>query len=414
MVIMQYQLSVAGRRCLCLMLALLGATTLWAIAINSKLDAENVQTGVFATALITAVFSGLVMTVGRRSESQRARRTSVFLLFLMLFQYILFLLLIWTLCKAENQPPYLDEWSMAEVTFSFLGAAILAGALFQIAQTREGRQAGLVGLPLCAAAWILISLGEFLPPKLRGSFPWTEAAGEVWLLAIVLAACLGGLGTDRRHWRWLGVAAALLAAGVGIHAVWKHYYDAVSFSLNTLRMIAVVIAQANLLFLARLSGWQKWVRWVTVAATLVTSIVCVLNNWTIPDRTFITIWDRILIPACVCAACGSVAAAILARTNPKAPPADPSIKSAQMEITCPGCGTAQIVPLGESACAGCGIHFSIAARTPICPECDYMLRDIHSERCPECGKHIPWKAGAPRTRPNQRLCADVTVSRSTG
>ena len=57
----------------------------------------------------------------------------------------------------------------------------------------------------------------------------------------------------------------------------------------------------------------------------------------------------------------------------------------QVRLCCPHCGARQMVPAGESRCAQCGIEFEITVTEPRCL-CGYSLRDIASDRCPECGR----------------------------
>ena len=57
----------------------------------------------------------------------------------------------------------------------------------------------------------------------------------------------------------------------------------------------------------------------------------------------------------------------------------------EIELHCPHCGTRQTVPAGESRCARCGMEFEISITEPRCL-CGYSLRDIASDRCPECGR----------------------------
>jgi len=56
-----------------------------------------------------------------------------------------------------------------------------------------------------------------------------------------------------------------------------------------------------------------------------------------------------------------------------------------IELCCPHCGARQMVPAGESRCPRCGMEFEISITEPRCL-CGYLLRDIASDRCPECGR----------------------------
>ena len=65
----------------------------------------------------------------------------------------------------------------------------------------------------------------------------------------------------------------------------------------------------------------------------------------------------------------------------------------EMTIICPGCQKKQTVGVGDSACSTCGLKFHIRVEEPRCPNCDYVLFMLQSDRCPECGTPVRGGAG---------------------
>jgi len=61
---------------------------------------------------------------------------------------------------------------------------------------------------------------------------------------------------------------------------------------------------------------------------------------------------------------------------------------AVVQIVCPHCARKQAVPVGDSACAGCGLLFSLKVSEPRCVQCEYPLLDLRGDVCPECGTAI--------------------------
>jgi ribosomal protein L37E len=60
----------------------------------------------------------------------------------------------------------------------------------------------------------------------------------------------------------------------------------------------------------------------------------------------------------------------------------------EMTAVCPRCRRKQQLPIGDAACSACGLKISIRIEEPCCPECGYLLYQLTSDRCPECGKVV--------------------------
>ena len=88
------------------------------------------------------------------------------------------------------------------------------------------------------------------------------------------------------------------------------------------------------------------------------------------------------------AACGTLALLVLARINRKVDVEPGSADLGEIPLVCPRCRKKQSLPVGNSICASCDLRISIREEEPRCAKCDYLLRGLMSDRCPECGTPI--------------------------
>ncbi len=56
-----------------------------------------------------------------------------------------------------------------------------------------------------------------------------------------------------------------------------------------------------------------------------------------------------------------------------------------LTVCCPRCLSTQELPVGESNCRHCKLHFKIEVEEPRCRNCQYILRGLTRPICPECG-----------------------------
>ena len=66
----------------------------------------------------------------------------------------------------------------------------------------------------------------------------------------------------------------------------------------------------------------------------------------------------------------------------------PKDSASRVALTCPRCGHAQSVAVGEDQCSECRLQIFITLDEGACRRCGYPLRGLTSERCPECGTAI--------------------------
>ena len=74
-------------------------------------------------------------------------------------------------------------------------------------------------------------------------------------------------------------------------------------------------------------------------------------------------------------------------------------------INCPRCNSEQNIPTGHAKCSQCGLNISVEVDEPRCA-CGYLLHELRSRTCPECGREVPkgdqwpWNDQSEESAPN--------------
>jgi hypothetical protein len=374
-------------------------TMLGALAVSAALAVFGVLVGkndeqsarMIATGVSAAIASALLLASCKFLDSEKMRRTGLFVMAMILAQFILVLVALW--CKLWVSGAYRNEEALAMVAVTFPITWIPAALFFHIRQLPGGRLAGLIGIVSCCIALVFFVLGACNDGGWLqgGSMSWVYwgTAWACWFFAFGSAANFAGIGVNKNHWRWIGMAAAILSFGLGLRYVWAGYAS-VSNLFIVATTLAILIGHANLLWLCNLKPNQRWLRWVTAIFAWVAGVI--LDDATIQSVTDDFTW-RIATAAAICAGCGTVAVAILTAFNRRiAPRPSAGIDAAQIDIVCPICHKKQTLPItngiADSTCTGCGIIISVRLRAPRCPTCDYTLLMLKADCCPECGTPI--------------------------
>ena len=274
---------------------------------------------------------------------------------------------------------------------------------FYIRQFPGGRWAGWVGIACVAAAYLtflFISFVygfEFMGIARRGeSFSWS-VAWYLWLLAWTAPASLAGAGAHRQPWRWIGVAASFVAffLAVNYSARENHLGGIPHISINyfiVVQTLAIFSGLTNLLTLLRLKSTWYVVRLGTLSAGLVAAAA--VDFLLISDASVsVPPFSQIAAVTGISCACGVVAISLFVSLRRNLMPERLADEPSRLTLICPVCQKKLEAAIGEgaagqSACSHCGMIFLVQARLPRCPDCNYLLFMLQSDRCPKCGRAI--------------------------
>jgi hypothetical protein len=164
--------------------------------------------------------------------------------------------------------------------------------------------------------------------------------------------------------------------------------------------LAVALAHANLALRIPLKSNQHWLATGAIIATVTTGVS--LSAAAVPDDLFGNVRDAgLLYPlaaaAGIVACCGTLALLVLALLNRKVQTRAQPHDLRQITLQCPRCDRKQTLAIGDGVCAGCGLRIHTAVHEPRCPNCDYLLYGLSSDRCPECGTPISLHGATPIT-----------------
>jgi hypothetical protein len=375
------------RMILWVMLGALGLTALLAIVgvIDNSFQESYRMIG---SGIAAVAASGLLLAAGKLLDSPKNRRTALFIMGLIIVQFVLSLLAFWDPLRMSGLRGFNSEEGFDLMAVTFVPIAIPLGLFFYVRQLRGGSVAGLLGI-----STTLITFGIFLfaiwTSDAANEDLW-ETGWSIWFFAFGSAGCAAGAGVDRRHWRWIGMIAAIAALALGVANIWGQPVP--TLLLSILIALAIVIGHANVLWLCKLKPSQLWLRWAatTLATCGAATVVYGVNVRVRGDDLLM----RLGTAAGICALCATVSVAILAAFNRRAMPvvSEDEVEAAEISIVCPTCRRKQNVMLshgfGEAACGNCGMKFSIRTTAPRCANCNYLLLMFRGDRCPECGDAI--------------------------
>jgi hypothetical protein len=336
-------------------------------------------TGTGATA---AVASALLIALSLMVDSAKARAAGLLGMGAVVVSFILSLPLIW-----DFVPTWRGEEPIALTLLLVMGAALPGMFFLRVMFAERGKWSGILGAAGCALGFLVIFGAIWYDNFGRASTSLSDdLTGSGWAVAMfgtIAAGALAGVGVDRRWWRWIGVVAAAVACAMAIIGICMHA-DSGAGMLTLVSGVALVIAYANLALLCPLKPGQRWLQWGAITAVTVVSALVTAIEFTQPDAAG-DLLTRCAGAATIISACASLALLVLARLNRKVYTASAPANVSQLQLVCPWCQRKQTLPLGESACGGCGLKFRIAIEEPRCPNCDYLLYMLTSDRCPECG-----------------------------
>jgi hypothetical protein len=207
-----------------------------------------------------------------------------------------------------------------------------------------------------------------------GEERWVSLGMSLAGFSLLAVLCLVGAGCDRRHWRWLGVAAAAAACSISSYAIIYdiHRTSAVFISIVS---IAAVVAHASVMVRCPLKPGQRWLLWGTIGAAITTAFFVDLGESLSPWRE--ELLGRLAGAAAIIGGCGTLALLVVARMNQRIPLAAAPVATLPDAILfCPRCQTKQTIALGSAKCTACGLIIEVRVRESEAEE---------SRRSAECG-----------------------------
>jgi hypothetical protein len=338
---------------------------------------------IIGTMVTLSIACLLMLAVSRKLNSATARSAAIAAAGVIVAEFILALGEIWDI---------FDSFSHDWIGWELMGVIAIAGASLIVSlalRTRpSSRTAGRAGIVLSAIVFLIYLAAIYTDADAC----WIYANASLGFGAL---ACVGliGVGIDRWHWRWIGIAAAI----GGLALVWIATYtgahsdnpEPIVASLS----LAIVVAHANIALRTRLKPSQKWLGYTTVAAVVICAAA--FNFDALTARRWSSIQSdtsgmRIAAACAILAACGSLALIVITQLNRRQlrPRTAFDAGTIHATVVCPVCSRNQPLTAGRGECERCGLRFVLSAEEPKCPACGYSLLYAKSDRCPECGLDV--------------------------
>jgi hypothetical protein len=367
--------------------ALVAAAVLGALAML-VFEGGDLAWRLLGTALVTAGAAAIALPLSLMTERPSVRLIGLLGLGAVLAEFLAALMLIWL-------DPVLRR-SGETIFFSMLwiflcvppGLLCLWGAAFS-----HSRVAGWTGVVVAAVVLFLLLSWAWLGGGLfGGNDELLSSGGAVALFGFLAIVTLIGQGTDRRFWRWVGIAVGALGLAILLWAIWNHHYED-SGLMTLLISITAVIAHANLCEAVPLAGGQRWLGRAAIGAGIMAAVFLNFPNvapaWLLhyaPDRHFL---ERCTAACGILAGCGTLALGVLVALNRRLkPPVVTYTAAASYTLICPACQSRLTLPTGEASCPRCRLIIRTAFEEPRCIQCNYSLFMLGSDRCPECGTPV--------------------------
>lgn len=374
------------------MLGALGATALAAVAAvafsNSAMwrIAGTTMAGTFVT-LVMLRFTAM-------TDQPRTRWAGLAGTIGTLSVFLLVMGLIWEV--HDWLPGRWDESELLGTAGIMVLVTGFAMVFLKLIHAADTRVAGRTGLVLTAGCLVLSLVAIWMPWRAASpSSSYYRVLEQLWgtvisigVIGLLAVAALVGVGKDRRHWRWVGVASCLGGLWAALGAVWERGTEHENL-LALFLAVAFWVALAIPLLHIELKREHRWLRLATLVAGGLAASLWTLLVWGLDEDFGV----RAAAACSILTACGIMSLGVLARLGRRLDTQDLPRELRTITLFCPRCNRKQTLPLGASACGACGIKLEIRAEQPSCRECGYLLYG-GADRCPECGTAVVPQAEA--------------------
>jgi hypothetical protein len=311
---------------------------------------------IVGTCAATAVGAFLLLAVSRQLDQETTWLPGVMLVSLVVTEYLATLGLLWKLFGSAQEP--------VALTMFFLAAtAVPATGFAAIRKRPDGALSARVGIIASAAVCVLLIVGTW--GGWLGALQaerWHSLGVSLAVFAALTVLCLIGSGTDRRHWRWLGAAAATAAFSISAYAILWDIHRTSAFFVCVVS-VAAVAAHANGMAWCPLKPAQRWLLWGTIAAGIATGGFVDVAKVTTPWQE--EMLGRLAGATAIIAGCGTLALLILARINQRTVPVAATLADLrEVILTCPRCRSKQTITLGSGKCGACGLVIQVQVQEP--------------------------------------------------
>ncbi len=253
----------------------------------------------------------------------------------------------------------------------------------------------IISLTLSAVLGIIAILAEEALGRTGEQILFTALL--VGAYSLICLACAFVL--DRRRAigvMWMGIGASFIALAVWLFLIWFDWWieyvaeEPIAKIGGTFTIICIWSAHFGLLWMLSLTRrlWRQ-IKLATVICAGCLSAMLLQLMWFEFDEEWMLKTIAILS---ILTSCGTVVTPILALISKLKQKEEPvSLESLVIiSLNCPRCETAQQLRTGRAKCSNCGLRFEIRIEEPRCA-CGYLLYQMKSDRCPECGREIPEK-----------------------
>jgi hypothetical protein len=311
---------------------------------------------IVGTCAATAVGAFLMLAASRQLDHETTWLPGVMAVSLIVVEYLATLGLTWKLVGSAEEP--------AALTMLFLAATTVPAIGFTgIMKRPDSALLARVGLFASVAVFVLLMVGTWggWLGKVQVE-RWHSLGLSLAAFAMLAVLCLAGAGTDRRHWRWLGVTAAAVAFSISAYAIIRDIHKTSAFFVCIVS-VAAVVAHANAMVWCPLKPAQRWLLWGTIGAGIATGGFVDLARITSPWQEEMI--GRLAGATAIIAGCGTLALLILARINQRIVPVAATLADLhEIALTCPRCRAKQTIAIGSGECGACGLVIQVRVQEP--------------------------------------------------